>query len=65
MAEFGYTSPLVLVGAIDGVGIKLVIAQAMNKHDTVGIDAVAMTVNDLLAQGVEQLVFHDYYGCTN
>jgi phosphoribosylamine--glycine ligase/phosphoribosylformylglycinamidine cyclo-ligase len=62
MAKVGYTSPLVLIGAIDGVGTKLVITQAMNKQDTVSIDSVAMAVNDLFAQDVEPLMLHDCYG---
>ena len=62
LASLGYKDP-VLISGTDGIGTKLMIAQMMQKHNTIGVDCVAMCVNDIAAQGAEPLFFLDYIAC--
>lgn len=62
LASLGYKDP-VLISGTDGVGTKLMIAQMMQKHNTIGVDCVAMCVNDIAAQGAQPLFFLDYIAC--
>ena len=62
LASLGYKEP-VLISGTDGVGTKLVVAKRANKHDTIGIDCVAMCVNDIICSGAKPLFFLDYIAC--
>ena len=62
LASLGYKEP-VLISGTDGVGTKLMVAKLANKHDTIGIDCVAMCVNDVICTGAKPLVLLDYIAC--
>ena len=62
LSELNLKEP-VLISGTDGVGTKLMVAFMMDRHDTIGIDCVAMCVNDIVVQGAEPLYFLDYIAC--
>ena len=63
LLKAGYKEPPLMVTGSDGIGTKLKVAQAVDKHDTIGIDLVAMNVNDIVSEGAEPLWFTDVFSC--